>query len=250
MKRVAAFDCGTNSLRLLVADLDVEAGPASTWSGSMRIVRLGQGVDRTGRIADASMRRVFHRDRGVHGGGEASTTSAAIRFCATSAAATPRTPRSSSAASGSARRHPEVLDGDEEAESASPARPGLAAAPGTAVVLRHRERCDRAGPRRGERQRPRRGVAGHRVGAAQRAPPAPAIRPPTRRSRRPWPASTPLRRLLGRPGPRRGGDRGRGDGDHARRRRARPARLRRHPDPPQRAAARRRPGGGGTDCSR
>ena len=59
MTRVAAFDCGTNSLRLLVADIDVEAGTSEDLVREMRIVRLGQGVDRTGRIADASLQRVF-----------------------------------------------------------------------------------------------------------------------------------------------------------------------------------------------
>ena len=45
--RVAAIDCGTNSIRLLVSDL----GPAGKVDvhREMRIVRLGQGVDRTGR---------------------------------------------------------------------------------------------------------------------------------------------------------------------------------------------------------
>jgi exopolyphosphatase/guanosine-5'-triphosphate,3'-diphosphate pyrophosphatase len=59
MTRVAAFDCGTNSLRLLVADIDVEAGMSEDIVREMRVVRLGQGVDRTGRIADASLQRVF-----------------------------------------------------------------------------------------------------------------------------------------------------------------------------------------------
>ena len=85
MTRVAAFDCGTNSLRLLVADIDVEAGTSEDLVREMRIVRLGQGVDRTGRIADASLGRVFAaieeymeivREHDVR----------EIRFCATSAA--------------------------------------------------------------------------------------------------------------------------------------------------------------------
>ena len=59
MTRVAAFDCGTNSLRLLVADLDVASGRSEELVRELRIVRLGQGVDRTGRIAEASLHRVF-----------------------------------------------------------------------------------------------------------------------------------------------------------------------------------------------
>ena len=53
MTRVAAIDCGTNSIRLLVAD-GVHKGDAialGDLTRQMRIVRLGQGVDRTGRLA-------------------------------------------------------------------------------------------------------------------------------------------------------------------------------------------------------
>src|SRR6478672_10062206 len=55
--RVAAIDCGTNSLRLLVAD--VEAGDITTLVRRTRIVRLGQDVDRTGRLADDALARTF-----------------------------------------------------------------------------------------------------------------------------------------------------------------------------------------------
>lgn len=59
MTRVAAYDCGTNSLRLLVADLDPTTGGARELVREMRIVRLGEGVDQTGRIGDAAMSRVL-----------------------------------------------------------------------------------------------------------------------------------------------------------------------------------------------
>lgn len=59
MTRVAAIDCGTNSLRLLVADLDPETGRAVDVERCTTIVRLGQDVDRTGRFADEALRRVF-----------------------------------------------------------------------------------------------------------------------------------------------------------------------------------------------
>ncbi|HUR14634.1 MAG TPA: Ppx/GppA phosphatase family protein [Mycobacteriales bacterium] len=53
--RVAAVDCGTNSIRLLVADLD---GPDKTdVHREMRVVRLGQGVDRTGMLAPEALAR-------------------------------------------------------------------------------------------------------------------------------------------------------------------------------------------------
>ena len=56
MTRVAAFDCGTNSLRLLVADLAPD-GTKSDVHRDMRVVRLGQGVDRTGVLADDALAR-------------------------------------------------------------------------------------------------------------------------------------------------------------------------------------------------
>ncbi len=58
MTRVAAFDCGTNSLRLLVADVGPD-GTLTDLTRRMEIVRLGQGVDRTGRIADEAMERTL-----------------------------------------------------------------------------------------------------------------------------------------------------------------------------------------------
>ncbi|NED95193.1 Ppx/GppA family phosphatase [Phytoactinopolyspora alkaliphila] len=56
MTRVAAVDCGTNSLRLLVTDIG-DDGSQRDLDRRMRIVRLGQGVDRTGRLADDALRR-------------------------------------------------------------------------------------------------------------------------------------------------------------------------------------------------
>jgi exopolyphosphatase/guanosine-5'-triphosphate,3'-diphosphate pyrophosphatase len=56
MTRVAAIDCGTNSVRLLISSV----GPDGTLSDvrrEMRIVRLGEGVDRTGRLSGAALER-------------------------------------------------------------------------------------------------------------------------------------------------------------------------------------------------
>jgi exopolyphosphatase/guanosine-5'-triphosphate,3'-diphosphate pyrophosphatase len=53
--RVAAIDCGTNSIRLLVAD--VVDDKLADVVREMRIVRLGQGVDRTGRLAPEALDR-------------------------------------------------------------------------------------------------------------------------------------------------------------------------------------------------
>lgn len=117
MTRVAAFDCGTNSLRLLIADLDPRSGEMTELVREMRIVRLGQGVDRTGRISEDSMARTFtaldeyaalvaeHRPDG-------------IRFCATSAARDAA--NAADFMAGVTERLgvvPEVIDGDEEARA-------------------------------------------------------------------------------------------------------------------------------------
>jgi exopolyphosphatase/guanosine-5'-triphosphate,3'-diphosphate pyrophosphatase len=60
MSRVAAIDCGTNSIRLLVAD--VTTSPDGTFSlrdvhREQRVVRLGQGVDATGVLAPEAIQR-------------------------------------------------------------------------------------------------------------------------------------------------------------------------------------------------
>ena len=55
--RVSAIDCGTNSIRLLIADTD---GTALTdVVREMRVVRLGQGVDATGAFAPEALERTF-----------------------------------------------------------------------------------------------------------------------------------------------------------------------------------------------
>ena len=64
MSPVAAIDCGTNSIRLLVADVrGGDGGPAPTRlvdrARLMEIVRLGQGVDRTGRFDPEALDRTF-----------------------------------------------------------------------------------------------------------------------------------------------------------------------------------------------
>lgn len=82
MARVAAIDCGTNSIRLLIAD--VSGGTFREITRAMEIVRLGEGVDRTGRFDEKAVERTLQaldgfidemRRRGVE----------RIRFCATSA---------------------------------------------------------------------------------------------------------------------------------------------------------------------
>lgn len=55
--RVAAIDCGTNSIRLLIAD--IENGTLTDVVRTMVIVRLGEGVDKTGEFSQAALTRTF-----------------------------------------------------------------------------------------------------------------------------------------------------------------------------------------------
>lgn len=80
--RVAAIDCGTNSIRLLIAD--VVENNLHEVIRDMEIVRLGQGVDQTGQFHPDAIARTlsavtkFAEEIAKHGVQK-------IRFCATSA---------------------------------------------------------------------------------------------------------------------------------------------------------------------
>ncbi|WP_308169107.1 Ppx/GppA phosphatase family protein [Cellulomonas hominis] len=84
MTRVAAIDCGTNSIRLLVADVDPTAGTLTDLDRRMEVVRLGQGVDRTGRIAPEALARTLDATR-RYAQVCADLGVEAVRFVATSA---------------------------------------------------------------------------------------------------------------------------------------------------------------------
>ena len=59
MKRVAAIDCGTNSIRLLISDIDSATNTATDVVREMRIVRLGEGVDKTNAFLPSALERTF-----------------------------------------------------------------------------------------------------------------------------------------------------------------------------------------------
>ena len=80
--RVAAIDCGTNSIRLLIAD--VQGDNFREVNRDMEIVRLGQGVDQTGAFhPDAIARTLAAVDK--YASEIARRGVEKIRFCATSA---------------------------------------------------------------------------------------------------------------------------------------------------------------------
>ena len=63
MTRVGAVDCGTNSIRLLIAEVGRDSGLMTEVMRRMEIVRLGHGVDRTGVIAPEAMARTLAQAR-------------------------------------------------------------------------------------------------------------------------------------------------------------------------------------------
>ncbi|MFF0264557.1 exopolyphosphatase [Kribbella sp. NPDC004536] len=83
MVRVAAVDCGTNSIRLLIADL--VDGELVEVDRRMTIVRLGQGVDATGAFAPEALERVFKATEDFAAVVQSQAVGR-IRFVATSAA--------------------------------------------------------------------------------------------------------------------------------------------------------------------
>jgi exopolyphosphatase/guanosine-5'-triphosphate,3'-diphosphate pyrophosphatase len=83
VSRVAAIDCGTNSIRLLVADVPA-AGPHTDLLRRMEVVRLGQGVDATGRLAPEAIERT-RRVLAEYAAAAADLGATAARMVATSA---------------------------------------------------------------------------------------------------------------------------------------------------------------------
>jgi len=114
--RVAAVDCGTNTIKLLVADLDPARGTQDTLVRELRIVRLGQGVDATGRLSEAALARVFAACE-EYAALVAAHDVSALRFVATSAA---RDAENAADFVAGVRRRlgvaPEVVPGDVEAQ--------------------------------------------------------------------------------------------------------------------------------------
>ena len=200
--RVAAIDCGTNSIRLLIADLRRTASGAVTLEDvhrEMRVVRLGEGVDATGRLSTQALDRTW---RALVDYAAAIRTSGAVklRMAATSATRDAEN-RDDFTDDGAAHPRPgprgDHRDGGGRADlrrRRRRARPGDRPVPGG----RHRRRVDRTGrrPAAGPADRGpimRRGQPGHRLRADHRADPAsrpadrrPSAPPPPTGSGRSW----------------------------------------------------------------
>ena len=142
--RVGAIDCGTNSIRLLVADVDGATGALTDLARRMEIVRLGYGVDRTGVIDPEAMARTL-RVTAEYARECRELGATSVRFVATSASRDAR--NAAEFISGvqaafdehwGARVSPEVVSGEEEAAlSFAGATGGLAAKgiPGPYLVV-------------------------------------------------------------------------------------------------------------------
>jgi len=127
---IAAIDCGTNTIKLLIGDLpDVVVREA-------RMVRLGQDVDRTGRLADEALVRTFSAIE-EYAALVAAHDVSRVRFCATSA--TRDSANAQDFSDGVLERlgvRPEVLSGQEEAALAfAGAVRNLAARPDEPVLV-------------------------------------------------------------------------------------------------------------------
>ncbi|WP_160667170.1 Ppx/GppA phosphatase family protein [Pseudarthrobacter sp. ATCC 49987] len=117
MTRVAAVDCGTNSIRLLIADVETD-GAAPRLNDvvrEMRVVRLGQGVDATGELAQEALDRTFAA-AADYAGQIRHHGASKVRFVATSAT---RDARNRQVFVDGIREllgvEPEVITGDSEA---------------------------------------------------------------------------------------------------------------------------------------
>lgn len=131
--RVAAIDCGTNSIRLLIADVR-EAGLTDV-TRVMTVVRLGEGVDVTGRLSPAAMERTW-----------VAVADYAARIRASGAMATRMVATSASRDAENAADFvegvvdrlgvaPEVISGDEEAELSYRGAVSVLEVPGEVAVV-------------------------------------------------------------------------------------------------------------------
>ena len=113
---VAAIDCGTNSIKVLIGTVG-DDGRLEVALRDSRVVRLGQGVDRTGVLAEEALERTFAAiDEFAEVVRRHGVPPERVRFCATSA--TRDASNADVFAEGVRHRlgiEPEVLSGDEEA---------------------------------------------------------------------------------------------------------------------------------------
>lgn len=112
--RVAAVDCGTNSIRLLVADVPPR-GAHTDLLRRMEVVRLGEGVDATGRLAPQAIERT-RRVLAEYAASARDLGATAVRMVATSATRdAANRAEFEDMVTATLGQPPDVVDGDEEA---------------------------------------------------------------------------------------------------------------------------------------
>jgi exopolyphosphatase/guanosine-5'-triphosphate,3'-diphosphate pyrophosphatase len=135
--RVGAIDCGTNSIRLLIADIDPATWALRDIVRRMEVVRLGYGVDRTGRLDPERIAATLNMTGSMPS--SAASTGCAIRFVGhlglpRCRAMPPTSSPGSRTPLATWTSRPEVISGGRGGRSsASAARPaicGLAGIPG------------------------------------------------------------------------------------------------------------------------
>ena len=178
MTRVAAIDCGTNSIRLLVADVDRPPASSTDLDRRMEIVRLGQGVDRTGGWRPEALERTFAACR-EYAAVIAELGAERVRFVATSATRDARTGRLRRRRPGHPRRrargHQRRRGGGavlhrRHPRAGRPTHRSRRSSSWTSAAAR-RSSCSATEPSGGA-------LGGHRLRADDRAPPA-TTDPPT-----------------------------------------------------------------------
>jgi exopolyphosphatase / guanosine-5'-triphosphate,3'-diphosphate pyrophosphatase len=114
--RVAIVDIGSNSTRLLIADVDAAAGTVTELLRRSEVTRLGDGVDSAGNLSEVAAARVFARLEEYRGAIEA-------HHCETNMAVLTSAVRDARNGAAFAERvvadyglHAHVLSGDEEAQ--------------------------------------------------------------------------------------------------------------------------------------
>lgn len=135
MKRAAAVDIGTNSTRLLIADVDAGTGVLADVERRAQVTALGRGVDRTGRLSPEAIERTA-RVLESYGRLIRAAGAEASRAAATSAARDAANGAEFlDAASAALGFRPEIIDGGEEAALVFLGAAGRSAGSGGAVVI-------------------------------------------------------------------------------------------------------------------
>jgi exopolyphosphatase/guanosine-5'-triphosphate,3'-diphosphate pyrophosphatase len=114
--RVAVVDIGTNSTRLLVADVDPSTGSITELVRRSQVTRLGHGVDATGSLSEGAMQRVFDTLDSYRADIDAQGTTANLAVLTSAVRDATNGPQFAERVRDHYRLDARVLSGDEEAQ--------------------------------------------------------------------------------------------------------------------------------------